>query len=53
MGDDKFITGETHDELIYNYLKEKGISNETEMNQKDFFRMVRQKSNRMFNERFP
>ena len=36
MGDDKFITGETHDELIYNYLKEKGISNETEMNQKDF-----------------
>ena len=36
MRHDKFITGETHDELIYNYLKEKGISIETEMNQKDF-----------------
>ena len=33
---DKFITGETHDELLCNYLKEKCISIETEMNQKDF-----------------
>ena len=33
---DKFITGETDDELLDKYFKEKGINIETEIDEKDF-----------------
>ena len=49
----KFITGETHDELIDKYFKEKGINIETEIDEKDFCEWLDKRAIECLMKEFP
>ena len=50
---DKFITGETHDELLDKYFKEKGININTEINKKDFSEWLDKRAIECLVKQFP
>ena len=50
---DKFITGETHDELLCNYLKEKGIDIDMEIDEKDFSEWLDKRAIECLMKEFP
>ena len=53
MRDGKFITGETDDELLEKYFKEKGINIETEMDEKDFCEWLDKRAIECLMKEFP
>ena len=50
---DKFLTGETHDELLCNYFKEKGIDIDTEIDEKDFSEWLDKRAIECLMKQFP
>ena len=49
---EEFINGETYDDMINHYLKEKGLTLQSEIDAKDFEEWLDKKSHEYFNQKF-